>query len=376
MQSLSILWAVQGTSGSFALAGIATGAFAAAEAFGSPQVARVVDSRGQSAVARVQLPVFGLATVTLLLGTALGSPAWTWILASGVAGISCPRIGSLAAARWRHLTEGTGHMPAALALEAAVNQLTHMIGPVLVTTLGATIHPSSGLLIALVLVLVFTATLMVQRDSEPPTQPRGPGLVLDTRLLKASFAPFPVLHLLLGVYFGGMTICLTAAALSLGVGQYAGVMASAGGVASLLAGLTYGALAGRVNPSPVMLAGAGGLTAACFALGQTHGPVTLAAFTAIASACISPIIVPAAVNLQRRTPQALYVQAITWTDSASALGTAAAAPLIGQVVDHGSAQAGYLWIAGAVFLMLLTACWIAAGRNTGHPTRSEDATEP
>lgn len=375
MQSLAILWAIHGASGSFAIAGVATGPFAAAEAFLSPQIARFIDSHGQATVAMAQLPAFALASLTLLIGTWVPTPTWVWIAASGLAGASCPQIGSLAAARWRHITQGSASMAPALALETAVNELTHMLGPVLVTTLSATVHSSLGLLISGALVIIFTCALVARRDSEPPTRPRGPGLMLDTRLVRLQFLPFVMLHLLLGAYFGGMTICLTSAAQSLGVGEFAGVMASVGGLASLLAGLAYGAVSRKVGATPVMLVAAAVLCTSCFGLSVNSGLIFLAALTAACSACIAPIVVPAAVKLQEVTPTALYVQAVTWTGSASALGTAAAAPVIGRLVDHGSAQTGYLAISSALVLLWLTCLWLTrvrraplAGRSAEHVT--------
>lgn len=363
MQSLAILWAVQGASGSFAVAGIATGAFAVAEALLAPQVARFVDSHGQGTVAAFQLPVFGLAAVTLILATALGAPAWVWLITSGVAGVSCPQVGSLAAARWRHLTDSGAQMSTALALEAAVNTVTFMVGPVLVTSLSATVHPAMGLVVAAGLVVVFTALLVSCRDSEPPSQARGPGLVLDARLLDRALLPFPALHLLLGIYFGGMTICLTAAALSLGVAPYAGLIAAGAGAAGLLAGFVYGASSHRIGTAQVMLLGSAGLVLFCFGLSQSHGLVSLVLLTTLAGACVSPIVIPAAVKLQEAAPASLYVQAITWTGSASALGTAIAAPLIGQLVDQWSAQAGYLAITVVLSLLLIVTVLLTRDRQ-------------
>lgn len=362
MQSLAILWATQGASGSFAVAGLATGAFAAAEAFLAPQVARFIDSHGQSTVAVVQLPAFGLASAALVVATWHGAPAWVWISASAVAGVSCPQIGSLAAARWRHLTAGSPQMSTALALEAAVNEITHMVGPILVTTLSAAVHPSSGLVVAAGLVLVFTTVLIRERDSEPPTQARGPGVLLDTRLLSKDLVPFAALHLLMGGYFGGMTICLTSAALALGVGPYAGLMAAGGGIASLFAGLLYGAASPRVGAAPVMVTGAAIMTMSCVVLGWTPSLLQLVVLTVMASACVAPILIPAAVRLQQATPAPLYVQAITWTGSASALGTAAAAPLVGHLVDRDSAQSGYFALSAVLGLLLLTTLFLGRVR--------------
>lgn len=363
MQSLAILWAVQGTTGSFAIAGVATGAFAITEALLAPQVARYVDSHGQATVAAYQLPVFGLAAVSLILATSLNTPAWIWFTASAVAGVSCPQIGSLAAARWRHLTDGGAQISTALSLEAAVNTTTFMVGPVLVTSLSATVHPSAGLVIATCLVVVFTVLLVRCHESEPPRQARGPGLVLDVRLIDRALLAFPVLHLLLGIYFGGTTICLTAAALSLGVAPYAGLMGAAGGVGGLLAGFVYGASSHRIGTGPAMLLCTAGLTLFCFALSQSHDLVSLVLLTTLAGTSVSPIMIPAAVKLQQAAPVSLYVQAITWTGSASALGTAVAAPLIGQLVDERSARAGYLAITAVLSLLLIVTALLARGRQ-------------
>lgn len=360
MQSLAILWAVQGASGSFAVAGLATGAFAIAEALLAPQVARFVDSRGQRAVAISQLPVFGLATALLLVAVFRDQAAWVWVLSSAVAGVSCPQVGSLAAARWRHLTGGSAQMTSALALEAAVNELTFMLGPILVTTLSAAVHPSAGLVLAAVLVLVFTTVLMRRRESEPPRQPRGPGLVLDTRLANPAFLPFVVLHLLLGLYFGGMALCLTAAALSFGAGTYAGLVAAAGGAASLLTGLLYGS-SRRIGAAPAMVGGAALLAVSCFALSQVQGFMPLVLLTVLAGACVAPIVIPAAVTLQEETPRSLYVQAVTWTGSASALGTAVAGPLVGRLVDQASPQRGYFGLAIILAALVLTAAILTRG---------------
>lgn len=72
MMSLGVLWAVKGTTGSFAIAGLATGCFAAAEALITPQVARYVDSYGQRRVVLMLLPIFAAACGGLLIGGQTG----------------------------------------------------------------------------------------------------------------------------------------------------------------------------------------------------------------------------------------------------------------------------------------------------------------
>lgn len=66
-------------------------------------------------------------------------------------------------------------------------------------------------------------------------------MLLDRRLLTRNFAPFPAVHLLMGVVFGAVPVCLTA-------------FAAASGLVSLVTGLAYGAQADRVSPLCVMIA--------------------------------------------------------------------------------------------------------------------------
>jgi hypothetical protein len=288
MQSLAILWAVQGTTGSFAIAGVATGAFAIIEALFAPQVARFVDSHGQATVAAFQLPVFGLAAVFLVMATSLDSPAWVWFTASAVAGVSCPQIGSLAAARWRYLTDGTAQISTALALEAAVNTATFMVGPVLVTSLSATVHPFGGP----------GDRDVPGRCLHGPTRPmrRLRASEAGARTWPCSRCPtarqgtlaVPGAPSSVGIYFGGTTICLTAAALSLGVAPYAGLIGATGGVGGLLAGFVYGASSHRIRTGSAMLLSAAGLILFCFGLSQSHGLVSLVLLSTLLQGRVSP----------------------------------------------------------------------------------------
>src|SRR6202000_121116 len=61
MTSLGVLWAVRGSTGSFAAAGTSAAVFAMAEALAGPQVARLVEERGQHLVLPWPVGVFVLA---------------------------------------------------------------------------------------------------------------------------------------------------------------------------------------------------------------------------------------------------------------------------------------------------------------------------
>ena len=145
MTILGVLWAVRGATGSFASAGVTTAVFALADATAGPQVARLVEDRGQRRVLPWSAAVFVLAVAGLIVGASLRLPLAALALLAGAAGASVPQVGSFSAARWRHAVRTPDQVAAALSLEAALNDVTHLCGPIIVSTLSAVLYPAAGL---------------------------------------------------------------------------------------------------------------------------------------------------------------------------------------------------------------------------------------
>src|ERR1700734_3017805 len=66
MTILGVLWAVRGATGSFVSAGVTTAVFALADATAGPQVARLVENRGQRHILPWSVAVFVLAVSGLI----------------------------------------------------------------------------------------------------------------------------------------------------------------------------------------------------------------------------------------------------------------------------------------------------------------------
>ncbi|WP_430785429.1 MFS transporter [Actinoplanes sp. G11-F43] len=158
MTGLGVMWAVHGASGSFGVAGAATGAFAVGEAVAGPWAGRLTDRYGQRRVVSITAGMFTLGGVLLVAACAQSMTASVLAGLAGWVGATIPPIGALSAARWRVIAEPE---PAtALSLDGAVNDAAFLIGPVLVTGLGAMVVPWAGLALALCLVSAGTAVLL------------------------------------------------------------------------------------------------------------------------------------------------------------------------------------------------------------------------
>lgn len=106
MVSLSLLLLIHQTTGSFAAAGAATGAFSAGT-LTAPAKARLMDRRGQ----RVMLPLLGLGAAGAMLAMVLlGLAHWrnpvTYIFLCAAAGALTPPIGPAMRALWATITGG------------------------------------------------------------------------------------------------------------------------------------------------------------------------------------------------------------------------------------------------------------------------------
>lgn len=86
---------------------------------------------------------------------------------------------------------------------------------------------------------------------------------------------------------------------------------------------------------------------------------------ALVGGMVAPILIPAAVLLQRAVPTAIYTQAIIWTGSASAAGIALTAPIVGHVIEATAPGTGFLLTEAVMTLLLLL---LLTGCRSGRPS--------
>ena len=344
--SLGVLWAIRGATGSFAAAGVTTAAFAVAEATAGPQVARLVEGRGQRRVLPWSVTVFVLAVSGLIAGASLRLPLAALAVTAMTAGASVPQVGALSAARWRHTVRTPDQVAAALSLEAALNDVTFLCGPVLVSTLSAVLYPAAGLTLAGALVAIGMTAFIRQRRSEPPAHGRGDGRLVDRRLVTPAVAALFGVNMSMGFFFGAIPVAITAFAFAHHAPALAGPIAAVSSLTSLSAGLVYGARTHRRSPWTVMLVVSGFLVLGTAALSVVPDVAVMFVGYAVVGGAVAPILIPSAVLLQRTVDPRVYTQASTWMNSASAAGIAVAAPLTGLATQLGGWRLGFLITAG------------------------------
>ena len=366
MTGLGLLWLLHARTGSYGTAGLATAGFALAEALIGPHLARLIDRLGQIRVLPFCLLAHGAAIVGVLAST---TPAAAIAFAT-CAGAAIPQLGALSAARWAHLLRGqrSEELPTAFSLESLANATAFLLGPVLVTTLGAAGDAASASAIAVALVVGGGGALSAQRRTAPPparshTQHSERARPEQT-LLRPEFLLLAILNLAIGLYFGTMGISVSAFATQHGVPGAAAPILAAASLSGLLSGWIYGLRRHRTPAHRQLIITTAYLAATALLLPLAPSTVWLGAAVVLTEAAVPPTLVLLNVLTEKSVHPTVLTQAFTWNNSTSAAGSALAAFLAGHTADRLGASAAFTLApaAGLALLVLSVTAWRTSRR--------------
>src|SRR5579871_6547833 len=179
MFGLGTVLLISAATGKYGVAGAVSAVGSLGYALSAPQIARLVDTRGQRQVLLPLLTVFTAATAALIVTVELQAPTWAFFLAGAVAGSTMPSLGTLVRARWSVLLAGSPRLHAAFSFESVADELCFVIGPAAVTLLATEVFPAAGVGIAALLCLGGTLWFVAERGTEPEVaraaEPVSPG---------------------------------------------------------------------------------------------------------------------------------------------------------------------------------------------------------
>jgi MFS family permease len=376
MTGIGIVLLVSLTRGSFGLAGLLTAATTVAAAVVAPLWGRATDRVGQARVLILTVLINVLSVALLVMSIELAWPlAVSFAAAMGV-GIGFSLAGSAVRARWTLRLNGSHLLNTAFALEAMLDEVVFIIGPVLVTFLATAIHPALGVSVSAVIGLIGAVALAAQRSSQPPIRSTRHGHRGSSRLPWRVLVPVAIASGALGMVFGGMEVNVVAFAKESGVLPYAGLILVAWSFGSLIAGAVTGAIIWRTSPAKRFRVSASLLALSLLPLPFVDDPLAVALLLILSGMAIAPTLIASIGVIQSAVDQSRLTEALAWNSTGMVAGVAVGAAAVGYVIDSSGAQSGFVAVAIAGLLLTLSALLVREPRPSVEPDRDQNAPSP
>ena len=344
MAPIGIVAMLSQARGEYWLAGAVSATFALTNAFAAPQISRWIDRLGQTTVATPTTIVSVIAFITLLIATHYDWPSWTLFVSAFLAA-AMPSVPAMVRARWTEKFRDRPELNTAFAFESVADELVYIAGASLSVGLSVALFPEAGMLASTLLLAFGMAAFILQRSSEPKIRQLSHGSGSSAIMLR------PVQTITLALIFVGSifaTAEVSAVAITKELGQptAASLVIGVYAVGSFVVGLIVGAL-NLQAPKQRLLAISVAIVALTTLPLLVANTVPLLALAVFASGvAISPTFIMAFGLIERRVPEAMLTEGITWVMTGIGIGMALGAFVAGWVVDNYGAQNGF-WVSVA-----------------------------
>jgi predicted MFS family arabinose efflux permease len=360
MLPLGTVLLVRAAGDSYAVVGIVVAALSIASAVSSPVVGRLIDRAG---LTRVLLPLAVLFPVSVSVLVELArqhAPPVALAACAAAAGGTVPPIGACIRTLWPTMLPRQDLRETAFALEAWMQELSFVVGPVLVGGIAAIASPDLGMLAAGGLTFVGTVWFALT----PPAQAASDNLHTGPRSRRGALGSHGVRTVImacvaLGVTFGVVEVTMPAFAEVHATRAQGGIILACFAGGSLIGGFWAGTRPAPLRPElrfALMLG----------ALGLTLIPPLIAPSIAImcvlmlfAGMPIAPAVAASYGLVDRLAVAGTSTEAFAWLTTAIVTGMSFGTSVGGVVIERG----GPIWALAIAGPASLGAALIALGRR-------------
>ncbi|WP_027152343.1 MFS transporter [Mesorhizobium sp. WSM2561] len=359
MAPIGIVAMLSQTHGEYWLAGAVAATYALANAFVAPQISRLVDRLGQARIVAPTTVISVLAFVVLIAAANQDLPIWT-LFVSALLAAAMPSIPAMVRARWTELFRDRPEMNTAFAFESAADELVYIAGASLSVGLSVALFPEAGMLASTLFLAFGSTALILQRSTEPRVRPVDQGARGSAiRLRPVQIITFALIFI--GATFATTEVSTVAITKELGQPGAASLVIGVYALGSFVVGIVLGAL-NLKTPLQIQLAIAVAIIALTTLPLLVADTVPLLALTVFVSGvAISPTFITAFGLIERRVPEAMLTEGVTWVMTGIGIGMALGSFAAGWVVDAFGAQSGFLVSVAAGTVALVT---VLAGQRS------------
>ena len=354
MTPLGTLLLLRHATGSATFAGLAAGAQSVAIAAGGLAAGGLAARFGARRLGMITAVLNALAAVGLVLAT----QRTTMLLAAVLVGLTQPNVGLLVRVHWSAALGRTGLVRTAFAYESAVDELSFVLGPVVVGLLAELPARESGPLLGMVVLLLAAAVPFAAgygHGARPRGTPTGERLPLRAMgFLAAGMGA-------VGAVFGSVQT-VTAAQVGTGAGYLYALL----GLGSVVSGFAYAWLPVAFGPRARYLVFAAALVVGTLVLKLGQHVQLLPLGMAMAGFALAPYMITLFALTDTVAPAARLPVAMGVLGAGGPVGTAVGQAVTGHLVD--TAGLGVAWLvpvgcAGVGLLLAVSGQAVVVGEH-------------
>ncbi|NEG55849.1 MFS transporter [Bifidobacterium platyrrhinorum] len=401
MMSLGIVLALNHLYDNWTIAGTMSAVYVFSLSCVTPFYARLFDRFGQRRVGRIALAVQVVAMLSFAFAALVRVPIPLLFALAVVMGLTQFSFGALVRTRWAYALRGRGDgeelLNTAYAMEAAIDEVVFILGPILAAWLATSVHPVSQLFVPTIACGVGGVVFFSLRSTQPPAiveavevaaAPDGVGaggavgggdadrLSLDrlrrqgtkpkSALLYGGVLPLLVVFLVFNMSFTSFDVSITASIKSMGLESFLGLQLAMFAVGSCIGAVVFGSRTFRGSHWAHMVIFLCLLTAGYvgFRLSMDN-LVLLGAVEIVSGLFVSPLFTTGNLIVKDLVPEESLTEGLSWVTTAGTVGTSIGSSAAGVVLDASGPHVGMflpaLFTACAIPLALLG--WALARRR-------------
>ncbi|KFF31347.1 MFS transporter [Bifidobacterium bombi] len=404
MISLGIVLALNHLYDNWTIAGTMSAAYIFAVAAVTPFYARLFDRFGQG---KVGWPCLALS-VTMMLVFAFAAlfrvPIAVLFILAVLTGLTQFAFGALVRTRWAYALRGEKSpdlLNAAYSMEAGIDEMVFILGPILAAFLATSVHPVSQLFVPAVACAIGGIVFFSLKDTQPPivenvrveassqldeaalhgsgnvgglgdAQPMSLKSLRTGRakpksaLLYGGVVPLVVVFVVFNMSFNEFDVSVTAMMKAIGREQYLGLQLAMFAVGSCIGAFAFGSVKLKGSKWRHLVVFLSLLTFGyvCCRLSMDSLPL-LALFSVLSGLTVSPCFATGNLIIKDIVPPSSLTEGLSWINTAGSVGASLGSSLAGLVLDASDPHVALLLPVLTTFLAVpLSLCgWLLSRRR-------------